>query len=1012
MIGVNSPAPRAGDDRGMRPPAATSAARIAWIAASLAACAREPPPTPDYYERTIQPILTTGCAFGTSPCHRDDGTGRAMGNLDVGSYERLTLRADLLRQYGSYPDPLLLVKATASRDLAAPYRDTYAPLDIPHGGGAVLQVSSAAYRTLAEWLAKGATRSGIPPVDDGATTGTGPCATRIPAGIDVALVDPAEPGFAAFPPVQDFLVATCAAGSCHGSPQADLQFTCGDDDAQTRANYLMARAYVAPVAEDSELLVRPLSPSEGGMSHAGGALFPSRDHADYVLVRDWAAQAGPLPDVPAGPARRFFDDQVMPILLRRGCAMPACHGPMIAQGLKLRAGSFGFFSPIALAKNYQEARGFLSLSSPDPRVSRLVAKNLFPADGGIRHRAGPLLLSPGAPRDPRDCPTPWDAATATPLCTVAEWLRLERAELPPPHGAPFTGAATVPLVWIERPPDAARFVDFAAYRPGADLLRGEASLDARGAITQLAGRVSLLAGCPGVGAGRDDIDVRAPEPSPGGDRLLFAMRIGEAGGLDVYEIGLDGSACRRLTTDGGAIVNGIRADNFDPAWVVDEDGTEWVVYASTRGGPDGPTRTPKLFLPNSDLWRQPVAGGPAERMTFLRGVEAQPAVMNDGHLTLVVEKASADFYQIAGRRLNWDLTDYHPLLGQRREGYSGHGGYLPGEAPAGAELVQSIGYGQVSEIRQGLNGDFLVVLADAGVSGEGGALGLFNRSVGPFQAGLDDPGFLPSLEILSGPTGRAGEAAGAYRSPFPLPDGSILASWAGGIDVGAGAPIQYDLVIVDRPSGARSVLLAGPLAEVEAALAWPRVPPAPFRHEPSDAAPAPGEAIVHFPDLPLLATLLDTNDRHGRDVDALRAATRVRFFAQASPPASCDTPVAPECAGDLAGDEQVYEAVEELGAADLAADGSAWLRLPAARPMFLELLDGDGVVLFRAREETQFGPGEVIGMGVPPRAYDSLCAVCHGSVSGRELDIHLDVDAVTRASETQARPPGPVPLSP
>jgi hypothetical protein len=120
----------------------------------------------------------------------------------------------------------------------------------------------------------------------------------------------------------------------------------------------------------------------------------------------------------------------------------------------------------------------------------------------------------------------------------------------------------------------------------------------------------------------------------------------------------------------------------------------------------------------------------------------------------------------------------------------------------------------------------------------------------------------------------------------------------------------------------------------------------------------------------------------------------------------------PSCAGRFAGEEAVYEARIELGEAALAVDGSALLRIPARRALFLELLDGDGRVLFRTREETQFGPREVLGMGVPAAAFDSLCAVCHGSVSGRELDVHLDVDAITRASESLAREDGPAPLAP
>ena len=38
-------------------------------------------------------------------------TGMALGNLDLSSFEGVQKRRDVLRTYGSYPQPLLLLKA-------------------------------------------------------------------------------------------------------------------------------------------------------------------------------------------------------------------------------------------------------------------------------------------------------------------------------------------------------------------------------------------------------------------------------------------------------------------------------------------------------------------------------------------------------------------------------------------------------------------------------------------------------------------------------------------------------------------------------------------------------------------------------------------------------------------------------------------------------------------------------------------------------------------------------------
>ena len=50
------------------------------------------------------------------------------------------------------------------------------------------------------------------------------------------------------------------------------------------------------------------------------------------------------------------------------------------------------------------------------------------------------------------------------------------------------------------------------------------------------------------------------------------------------------------------------------------------------------------------------------------------------------------------------------------------------------------------------------------------------------------------------------------------------------------------------------------------------------------------------------------------------------------------------------------------------------------------------------REATQFYPGEHIRQSMPRGSFNGLCGGCHGSISGRELDIAVDIDVLTRAS--------------
>jgi hypothetical protein len=727
-------------------------------------------------------------------------------------------------------------------------------------------------------------------------------------------------------------------------------------------------------------------------------------------LKDWAEQSGPLDLGELSTARQFFDNEVMPVFLKRGCAFQACHSPIVPHKLRLRAGSDGFFSAIAREKNYEKVKkGFIALESPDPRASRVVAKNLIASHGGITHRAGAILETPGESADPADCPAVFDPDTSSALCTVTEWLRLERAEVAPEFLSSMSPGATLPLLYVERPADAQRFIDFANYRPGADLLRSDVTMGQALVLGEVSAPVSLLSSCPGVGATRDTIDVRGPEVSYDGQRVLFALRTSAAEGLNIFEVGIDGTGCRQVTSDGGTTQNGILIHNLDPYYVMDEDHVEWVVYASSRGGAGGPIRTPKYLLSGLDLWRQPLAGGSAEQMTFLRGVEAQPAIMRNGQLTMVKEKASNDFYQVSGRRINWDLSDYHPLLANRQTNFEGRGGYLPGAEPDDVILRESIGYGQATEIRQALNGNFLTIFADRDSYGLGGALGIFNRSIGPTEMDRSDPSFVRTLQLMPGATGRAGGGTGAYRSPFPLADGNAIVSFSSDVDVSQTNPVDYDLYVIDLHSGERVPLVVGPGSQVEAVLAYSRPPPKPLR------LPQTGEgeasqtiAQVHFPDLPLLATLLDSNNRRGRAPESLRAATEVRFFAQDAPPANCTTPSDPACAASMVGSELVYESRRELGVAPIEADGSVYALVPAGQALFFEMVDNEGRVLFRLREEYQFGPNEVIGIGVPASSFNTMCAGCHGSISGRELDVAVEPDALSGASKTVARELAPV----
>jgi hypothetical protein len=646
---------------------------------------------------------------------------------------------------------------------------------------------------------------------------------------------------------------------------------------------------------------------------------------------------------------KFFDDYVMPIFLKRGCALEACHSPGAANDFKLRAGTQGFISRFSLHSNYDAARReFLVPDVPDVRQSRLVKKPVVSiAEGGfgLTHRGGPPLQSPGEVLDPTLCAQPFPTdGSATPFCTLVEWHKRERAALITAGQADaMPSGSTLPLVAVSRPPNDDRPIDFDTYRPGADLVIGTVTVGALGDINPASGTVtgSLLNNCAGVAADRSNVDVRHPAVAYDASKVAFAMRLGMTDTLDIYEVTLDAAhTCTKVTDGNGKSANGILLHNTDPMY--GPDGT--LVFASTRGKAGvGPSLSQKYFLPQTDLWRMPRTAsgyGAPEQMTSLLGSELSPAMMANGQVTFTAEKASADFYQLSGRRINWDLTDYHPLLGQRAQS--------PGFDPYTQNMAMhpSVNYSQATEIREAVDRNFVLVLSDVGARGGGGTLATFNRSIGPFESDRTDVQFLKALVILDpAATGRAGATQGAYRSPFPLPDGRVLASYDGAItDLSAQTP-RYDLVVVDPKDGTHvgvAGFTGGGKSWVEPVLVYKREPKPPFKNltqlvfgghvDPSD--PTHGE--VHYPDLPMLGTLLIANLRTGRFVDTLRAATQLVIYQDLPPPDA-----ATGMAGRT-GSQMVYQNRKEIGRAPLAPDGSVKVRLPSLTPLIVEAQDGNG----------------------------------------------------------------------
>src|SRR6185369_10893486 len=188
---------------------------ISLAAFCSAGCLKKNAVEQHFYENHIQPIFNTSCVGNTSPCHRiDPQTGVALGNLDLSSFEGVQKRRDVLRTYGSYPLPLLLLKSVPEEAVFIPYRGRSLVAEISHAGNKTLSQSSDAFFQLKRWLDNGATITGNAPVTGG-NMGSGECNTALPPDRDIAAVDTTSPAYQAFiADVQPKLRQSCAFATC------------------------------------------------------------------------------------------------------------------------------------------------------------------------------------------------------------------------------------------------------------------------------------------------------------------------------------------------------------------------------------------------------------------------------------------------------------------------------------------------------------------------------------------------------------------------------------------------------------------------------------------------------------------------------------------------------------------------------------------------------------------------------------------------------------------------------
>jgi hypothetical protein len=993
----------------------------ALLALGVSGCEEKEPPEFTFYSDRIAPVVEVGCAVQTTGCHVATKAQAAVGNLDMSSFDSLMRRRDALPATGPYSVGQLLLKGGTAIDvpvqtfdppMGAPRDQRFVAIttDVRHAGGTPLKIGSDGYAKLKSWIMQGYQRNGQ--VTEPLSLSLGACTSGegTHLGFDPSTA-PDATSFSAFVrDVQPILRERCAGGNCHGSRQADFFLTCGDSEAERRWNYFVAVAHTDLSSSSSEILRRPLSKQRGGTFHEGGTIFASTDDPGYQTLRAWVDElVKTKPELvdyePEDEGLRFFGNYVQPVLVKKGCMFQNCHSPSMFHDLRLRGGSQGTFSRIAFDRNYEIARAMLALESAHPEDSRIIAKNLYPVDRGghgVAHRGGPLFEDFGEKSaSPSACAsfdvTKQPLASVPAYCVLSQWHALERERAL--AAGKLSDASELALIWVSRPVDIGDPRDFDTYRPGADLLHAALTLDAQG-MPSVAASTSLLAAC---GLNRDTADVRSPAVSWDGKKLAFATRSAAGAPLRIFEANVDGSACaeKRGLAAARSEQNGMLTHDFDPSYAPDGR----LVFASTRGNVDGsgfsysgPQRTPSQLQPNANIYVFDPAKSSVRQLSFLLNQELAPSFMGDGRLMYTTEKRAPEFFQLAGRRQNLDGSDYHPLFAQRK----------------------SVGFELATEILELPNRNFALIAAPVGARDGAGTLAVINRSVGPDQDDRDpnDPFYLHSLSFPA--PGAFDGGSGAYRSPAALPGPFVVLSCdPAARDLKRGG-FDFDLCALN-PVGGAPIHIAGEAgrADIEAVAVYARENRGVYaarNDEPNGATyieSGENDAEVHILDVPLFSTLLFDNRRVGRPIDKRVAGLDVLESLPPDPNAKSFRDLS---AGDVISDDygQVFVHHDELGHLGLHDDGSAKMLVPGGHPVVLRVTDGQGKTLsfedggpfsgeMVQREEMQFYPGEHVHQSFRRSLFNGLCAGCHGSITGAELDIAVKIDVLTSASMTDAR---------
>jgi hypothetical protein len=446
-----------------------------------------------------------------------------------------------------------------------------------------------------------------------------------------------------------------------------------------------------------------------------------------------------------------------------------------------------------------------------------------------------------------------------------------------------------------------------------------------------------------------------PEASFDGTKILFSMRKARTSTSGtqhwgLYEMNADGTGLVKLTLpDTG--------DDFDPAYI-DEN---HIVFASTRNQiADEYERrhVPQLFTgergSNGTLTN-------IRQITFNQSHDQNPFVHSSGKIYFT----------------RWDhLGDPNkmPLFSVNPDGTGQFVLYGADETFGAGSTSGSRTFMEARELRdRGIVASLMERTSDF----EGGAVGIIDVSKFSAAPKIITPSTSPYNNTQN-------TAKSIFKTPYPIMDGGeekilvaqSLNETGGDVD----GVVNYDLFIMDKTGGAPRLVHADPNSnDYDPIVLAPRA----FRVEPYAMSPLVSEAIKNKVQT---GFFFDANvysrqsDGQLRGDDLKDKVKYVRVLAAVSTPINCD--YCSQTMGNTA-----FERQRVIGYADVRADGSFSIEVPANTPMHVQTLDENGLMLVNQLQWINVMPGE-----------KRMCTGCHGE---REKDAEIKQFEIDEADSVE-----------